>query len=188
MFLQIAAWDHFRAVVSGATPTPPEHWENRWRGLRFFYSVGWTYGRQIQLFRLHEQLQQKIVKQGGGVAPAEAHEVWEAIDRNGAFIDNRGFRWTLESFVSEFPRTQISLNLARIACALERYRLAHGHLPERLEMLAPSLLAQLPENASDSEPLTYRITEDGNFVLTLMRRITSRRHSMQEQFQWKYPR
>ncbi|MBI2948714.1 MAG: ABC transporter permease subunit [Verrucomicrobia bacterium] len=188
MLLQLAAWARFRAVVSGEGPAQEGYWENRWRSLRFFYSVGWTYDRQIQIYRLHEELRQRMVNLEGGVlSPGELRDVWESMDRTGAFLDNRGFRWTLEGFMSEFPRTQISLKLARIACALERYRLAQGHLPERLEMLVPAQLAKLPAEASGSQALSYRILDNGNFVLTTSRQVTARRSSAQESFQWKYP-
>jgi len=189
MLQQIAGWARFRAVVSGEAPAPEGYWESRWRRLKFFYSVGWTYDRQIQIYRLHEQLaKQFATREGDGLSPGEIRAVREAMDRTGAFLDNRGFRWALDGFLFEFPRTQISLNLARVACALERYRLAQGHFPERLEMLVPSQRAELLADTPGNEPLTYRVTEDGKFVLTIVRRgETGRFQSGSESFHWAYP-
>ena len=56
------------------------------------------------------------------------------------------------------------MHQAVLACALERYRLAHGQLPEKLEALVPELLAQVPHDVIDGQPLRYRRTGEG-FVL-----------------------
>ena len=60
---------------------------------------------------------------------------------------------------------QESVDLARVAIALERYRLAHRQYPESLEALAPQFLAKLPHDIIHGEPLHYRRTADGRFVL-----------------------
>jgi ABC-type transport system involved in multi-copper enzyme maturation permease subunit len=189
MLLQIAAWERFRAVVSGDAPARERYWETRWSHLRFFYSLGWTYDRQIQIYRLHEKLAKQFAEwEGSGISPREIRGFGEIMDLTGAFLDNRNFRWVLDSFLFEFPRTQISLTLARVACALERYRLEHGHFPEHLEMLVPAQFAALPADAPGNEPLTYRVTEDGQFVLTIVRRSgITRYQSGPEPFHWKYP-
>src|SRR5215470_5948131 len=41
-------------------------------------------------------------------------------------------------------RTQTMVNEATVACALERYRAAHGDLPETLEILVPDYIKKLP--------------------------------------------
>lgn len=187
MFVHLAAWDRFRSVISGEKPAQ-DYAEDRWQRLRFFYPLGSTYPRQIQIYRLHEELRRRFANRAGAAfLPGDAQDVWEAIDRNGAFLENRGFRYTLENFVFEFPRTQISLDLARVACALERYRLAHGHLPERLEMLVPAQLDALPPSAAGNEPLAYRVSTGGHLVLTIVRRTSTRRYGAIETFHWKYP-
>ena len=60
---------------------------------------------------------------------------------------------------------QTYADLARGACALERYRLANGQFPETLEALAPKFLEQLPHDIINGQPLKYHRTEDGQFVL-----------------------
>jgi hypothetical protein len=51
------------------------------------------------------------------------------------------------------------------AIALERYRLHHGSYPESLASLVPGLLAAQPMDFTDGQPLRYRRTEDGRFIL-----------------------
>jgi hypothetical protein len=60
---------------------------------------------------------------------------------------------------------QASIDLARVACALERYRLAHGEYPEKLDALAPQFIEKLPHDIINGQPLHYRRTDDGKFVL-----------------------
>lgn len=60
---------------------------------------------------------------------------------------------------------QTSIDLARVACALERYRLAHGEYPESLDALAPQFIEKLPHDIINGQPLHYRRTDDGKFVL-----------------------
>ena len=62
----------------------------------------------------------------------------------------------------KFAYTQASVDLARTALALERYRLAHGELPEAL---APQFIAKVPHDVIGGQPLKYRRMDDGQFVL-----------------------
>jgi len=67
--------------------------------------------------------------------------------------------------VEKFAKIQSELDLARLACALDRFRLAHGNYPETLNALAPQFIAQLPHDVINGQPLHYRRTDDGKFVL-----------------------
>jgi len=60
---------------------------------------------------------------------------------------------------------QSSADLARVAVALERYRLAQGRYPEALAALAPKYMEQVPNDVIGEQPMHYRLTEDGQFVL-----------------------
>ncbi len=62
-------------------------------------------------------------------------------------------------------KSQTMVNEAMIACALERYRLAHGEFPSKLEDLTPQFLPKLPHDVIGGGPLYYRRTGDGHFVL-----------------------
>ena len=65
----------------------------------------------------------------------------------------------------KFASGQAAVNLARTAIALERYRLAHGEYPETLDALAPAYIARLPHDVINGQPLHYRRTAGGQFVL-----------------------
>lgn len=67
--------------------------------------------------------------------------------------------------VTKYALIQSQVELARTACALERFRLAHGNYPETLDALAPQFIAQLPHDLINGQPLHYRRTDDGKFVL-----------------------
>ena len=55
--------------------------------------------------------------------------------------------------------------MAQIACALERYRLAHHEYPETLDALAPQFMGTVLHDIIDGRPLNYRRTDDGKFLL-----------------------
>jgi len=69
------------------------------------------------------------------------------------------------NFLKNIAYAQASVDLARTAIALERYRLAHGEFPEALDALAPQFIAQVPHDVIGGGPLKYRRTTDGQFVL-----------------------
>jgi hypothetical protein len=62
-------------------------------------------------------------------------------------------------------KIQIPVDHALLACALERYRLANGNFPDKLQALTPALVSQLPHDVLSGEPYKYRRTDDGQFVL-----------------------
>jgi hypothetical protein len=67
--------------------------------------------------------------------------------------------------VERFAFAQASVDLARVAIALERYRLAHGEYPASLDALAPQFIERVPRDIINGQPLHYRLTDDGKFVL-----------------------
>ena len=62
-------------------------------------------------------------------------------------------------------RVQTLINEGQIACALERYRLAHGGYPESLDALVPAFIQQVPRDIVNGQSLKYRRNEDGTFLL-----------------------
>jgi hypothetical protein len=72
---------------------------------------------------------------------------------------------SLGGAVRKFAYAQESVDLARVAIALERYRLAHGAYPESLDALSPQFIAKLPHDVINGQPLHYRRTSDGQFIL-----------------------
>lgn len=62
-------------------------------------------------------------------------------------------------------RVQTLANEATVACALERYRAAHGDFPETLEILVPGYIQKLPTDLIGGQPLRYRRKSSDNFLL-----------------------
>jgi hypothetical protein len=60
---------------------------------------------------------------------------------------------------------QALLAEALIACALERYRLAEKDYPEKLDGLVPRFLDKLPHDIIGGQPLKYRRTDQGKYLL-----------------------
>jgi hypothetical protein len=56
----------------------------------------------------------------------------------------------------KFASGQAAVDLARVAIALERYRLPHGAYPESLDALAPQFIAKVPHDVIGGQPLHYR--------------------------------
>jgi hypothetical protein len=60
---------------------------------------------------------------------------------------------------------QSEVDMAMLACALERFRLAQGQYPDTLEALVPRFAAALPQDIINGQPLKYRRLENGRFIL-----------------------
>jgi len=56
-------------------------------------------------------------------------------------------------------------DMARIACALERHRLARGDFPDTLAALDAELIDPVPYEVVNGQPYRYRRTEEGSFLL-----------------------
>lgn len=71
----------------------------------------------------------------------------------------------LDKAVRRSARAQAAVDCARMACALERYRLVNGSYPETLTVLTPQFLVRLPNDVIDGQPLRYRRSADGGYTL-----------------------
>jgi hypothetical protein len=60
---------------------------------------------------------------------------------------------------------QTAADTAGIACAIERYRLAKGQLPQLLDELAPEFMEKLPHDIITGVSLKYGRTEDGHYAI-----------------------
>jgi hypothetical protein len=60
---------------------------------------------------------------------------------------------------------QTMANQALIACALERYHLAHGDYPESLETLSPQFIEKIPHDLIGGQPLKYHRLAADKFLL-----------------------
>lgn len=60
---------------------------------------------------------------------------------------------------------QTLVDEAMVACALERYRLAHGEFPQSLDALTPQFIQKIPNDIFTGGPLKYQRAGDGRFML-----------------------
>ena len=60
---------------------------------------------------------------------------------------------------------QEATDLARVACALEQYRLVQREYPEAIGILAPQYINKIPHDIIGGQPLHYRRTDDGKYLL-----------------------
>lgn len=67
--------------------------------------------------------------------------------------------------VRRSARMQTNVDAARVALALERYRLANSALPDTLDTLVPRFISGIPNDLIDGKPLRYRRNPDGSYIL-----------------------
>jgi hypothetical protein len=142
---------------------------NSWEGLgiRMFYTYvpnGW-----IQINRSDKV--RNILVGLRGVDPAERRvypeltgiDSYKPDDSSiGSFLGDAG---SMLEAIKKFAYFQAEVDMARIACRLERYRLAHGSFPATLEALVPTYGADLPHDVMSGKPYLYRFDKDGNYAL-----------------------
>jgi hypothetical protein len=136
---------------------------------RLAVPAGWFEQNKLTLGRMHLDLIEPAVdREARTVSPAIAGRLEQACQD----LKMTPYNWftrvlipALGNAAKKFALGQASVDLARTACALERHRLTHGSYPETLEALAPAFIAKLPHDVINGQPLKYRRTEDGQFVL-----------------------
>src|SRR5262249_1932068 len=62
----------------------------------------------------------------------------------------------MSKIAESYHRGQAMLHCARAAVAAERYRLANGHWPDRLEQLLPVYLSEIPTDPFNGLPIKFR--------------------------------
>jgi hypothetical protein len=98
-----------------------------------------------------------------------------------------------------FIYSEAFARMARVSCALERYRLVHGNYPEKLAALAPQFLPDLPVDVINGGPLFFRNIDSDHFLLYSIGwngkdddgRVVQRQSSWGDHSEgdwvWKYP-
>jgi len=137
----------------------------------FFGPSGWYDQSKLRICQAYERSLFRIMdEKNRTVSPAvvrSADTAFQAETKhwNPCSILERLFLPALGTCAEKFAHTQTSVDLARTAVALERYRLAHAEFPESLVPLAPQFIAQVPHDVIGGQPLKYRRTADGQFIL-----------------------
>jgi len=73
--------------------------------------------------------------------------------------------WGFSEFAERYLEMETQLDQTRVACALERFRLARQTYPAALSALVPQFIQAVPEDAYLRAPLRYARTEEGSFRL-----------------------
>ena len=132
-----------------------------------FFPRGWTYQNMVQVANGY----QAII---GCLDPAYQMVFPKKVDAVAKLASFHSFFYTFLATAANpnisramltTARNQTLVHEALIACALERYRLAHNSYPETLDALVPQFLAQIPPDIIGGQPLHYRRTNEGKFLL-----------------------
>jgi hypothetical protein len=67
---------------------------------------------------------------------------------------------------SKIAKAETYRRLARLACRLEEYRIAHGQYPDKLDEL-PDLPAHLNQEVLSEQPLRYQRKGDGYLLYSI---------------------
>ncbi|MDB6027187.1 MAG: hypothetical protein JWM68_3410 [Verrucomicrobiales bacterium] len=132
---------------------------------------GWIYQNIALMNRLSQEnnidvidLNQSVISPSKVEAGKKRTEAAFKVIRPGNFLASIAFG-EFSRALRSMAQNQIQINEAVIACALERHRLVHGSFPETLEALAPKFLTKIPHDIINGQPLKYRRTDDGQYIL-----------------------
>ena len=130
--------------------------------------AGWYDQNKLSICRLHERYFLPVVdRERRIVAPAVVRRSEAALLKQAPRPYDAFSQIFLPSVTvaRRFAVAQTWVDQASLACALERFRLANGQFPEGLDALAPGFLRELPHDLINGQPLKYRRTDDGQFVI-----------------------
>jgi len=168
--------DLFKMVDVNSEKNKPGIWASIWKKwsdpmyLFFRFSPrGWIYQNMVTAVldiksRDCVDLEHEIISPR--VCDQTYHDFEKHIFRITPF--NVWARIAIPNFVRAWQTTahnQTLVNEAQVVCALERYHLTHGEYPETLDALMPQFIEKLPHDIIGGQPLHYRRTADGKFLL-----------------------
>jgi hypothetical protein len=141
-----------------------------------FAPSGWLDFEKLNYMRMYGDYLLPIIDvPGHQISPAVARKAEERIKSvvrhtgPGLILRHRFFCALMVPAISRAARraafAQAGIEQANVACALQRFRLAHGVYPESLQSLAPQFIAKVPHDIINGQPLKYRRGEDGQYVL-----------------------
>jgi hypothetical protein len=135
-----------------------------------FVPRGWFYQNQLLNSHLTQQFLDAVDVKGQLIDPAKVgaatHTRDQAFERMTPY--NVLANVMSPNYIKVFQNLaaqQTQINLARVACALERHRKANGGYPDSLAVLAPAFIDIVPHDIVNGQPLKYRRTEEGRYLL-----------------------
>lgn len=164
--IHIAKWARIRLMIEGEISTRTRWNRRQWILLKHIYPVGWTYLHQIGIYRYYRETLKPIADPDlERVYPEQADSILKPAGMMVAFLDAHNFPNAFHELAASYARMQSAIHLAETACALERYRLTTGHLPESLDSLLPGFMERLRHDLVSGGPLKYRPKKHGALTL-----------------------
>jgi hypothetical protein len=128
---------------------------------------GWIYQNMAKRAKFYETISDWAEPSGERVFPERVEAAIQLVYSHASPYTFLGYAGLvdLSRRNENTARCQTMVHEALIACALERYRLAHGAYPETLDTLVPQFLDKIPHDIIGGQPLHYHRAEDGKFIL-----------------------
>jgi hypothetical protein len=164
----------FREIFAGSRifgRSIPKTWRDQMSSRGYdLLPRGWLYQNIVFATSLEEPLVESCNTADGVIHP----DVVESAMSN---LGKKTDHWSMFGYLAAIAIPNITkamqtgtfnqtlANQAQLACALERYKLANGNYPDSLAALAPQFMEKIPHDIIGGQPLHYRRTEDGKFLL-----------------------
>jgi len=164
-------------LFSGPLPDKKKSFADRFRHFKSplylfmeFGPRGWIYQNMVTGVRLTEMELDGVDVSAGTISPVGMNAALEETDRTFQHWSPNNYLASIATpnFVKAWRTTahnQASIAEGEVACALERYQLAHGEYPEALDALVPQFIEKLPHDIIGGGPLHYQRTAQGKFLL-----------------------
>ena len=181
--LQVSGLDYYRRQGFRGSPTDMIDYDNSGRtpflmGCLNRMLGGFYYQNMLTLAEMHAQFTLPAVDENARrVHPELCRDLEKQLDalRPKRFLHPYKFfapillhTWndsTIAHTAVKAGAAQSFVDEARVACALERFRLANGRLPEQLTALVPQYIDAIPNDVIDGQPLRYRLIGDGGYLI-----------------------
>ena len=134
-----------------------------------FYPTGWLYQSKVRANHLSDELLTRVdpVQRrffGERPLPSSAAHI-KSLSVKIYYLLFSLATPVFEGVERRFVQVATITDQARLACALERCRLARRAYPETLAELAPEFIPAIPAEIVNGEPYRYRRADDGSFLL-----------------------
>jgi len=131
---------------------------------------GWLFQNMVTSSQVHQRFSLTSVDEHAHRVFPEKSEGYmeEIMNMRGPFtVLARAWLPAVGKATQRSASGQFYTDAARIACALERFRLAEGKYPEALTALSPRFIDAIPNDVIGGKPLHYRTTTDGYVLYSI---------------------
>ena len=135
------------------------------QGLWEWQPRAWRYDNCIQLYRAGQEAIASVDGAAGRVGVNYQSSDLTGLPLDGASSQLLQQNWWWPADATRVSFAQNAVHQAVIACALERFRLAHGTYPETLNPLMPDFLRRIPNDTIRGRPMFYQRNDRGGYDL-----------------------